>query len=130
MIEEEEETIINKKPKQRPKEEQKTATKKAMDKIQEERELRLLEKKVYNIESSDDDDEDSKFKDLKSQYENSLEELARAHNTIDSLRFGIKKEEVFKSELKIMLSQKPKEDKDVIYKLKTKFQMKTCLINK
>ena len=101
-----------------------------MDKIQEERELRLLEKKVYNIESSDDDDEDSKFKDLKSQYENSLEELARAHNTIDSLRFGIKKEEVFKSELKIMLSQKPKEDKDVIYKLKTKFQMKTCLINK
>jgi hypothetical protein len=31
------------------------------------------------------------MRDLKSQYHNSLQELAKAQNTIDSLRFGISK---------------------------------------
>ena len=65
--------------------------KQPINKIQEERQMRLLERLYHADNSSSDDDRDSKLRDLKSQYQSSLIELARAHNTIDSLRFGISK---------------------------------------
>jgi hypothetical protein len=68
----------------RPKDYEKS-NKKNFDKIQEERELRSLER-IYHVDSSDDDD--SKLRDLKNQYLISLQELAKAQNTIDALRFG------------------------------------------
>ena len=78
--------------------------KKTVNKIQEERQIRLLER-IYDSYNSSDEDNDSKLmKDLKLQYHNSLQELARAQNTIDSLRFGISKSQTDLNEISSKVS--------------------------
>lgn len=57
-----------------------------VDKLKQETEMKELEKKLYKMDSSDEDD--LKLKHLKSKYIMSLEELAKAQNMIDSLRFS------------------------------------------